>query len=91
MRTTIQRLESQVALINQMLDLPETSYTKTDNGLRANIGNLHISQAYGGVELHQMCTDGGGVTNISQNGHTPKKELDIFLQGMIAALRLSDG
>ena len=90
MRTTIERLENQVRLLNNMLGLPETPYTKADGRYVPNIGNLHISQAHGGVELHQMYNDSGGVSNISQNGHVSKPELDTFLQGMIAALRLTN-
>jgi len=41
----------------------------------AQIGNYHISHAYGGVCLHRMCNDGGGVQTVLMGGHVPKREL----------------
>lgn len=41
----------------------------------AQIGNYHISYAYGGVSLHRMHNDGGGVSLPLGGGHVPKREL----------------
>ena len=89
MRTTRVRLENMVTSINKMLGLPETQYTKKGSEYIPNIGNLHIDGAYGGVGLHQMYNDGGGIEAI-KHGYGTKPEMDIFLQGMVAALRLTN-
>ena len=41
----------------------------------AQIGNYHISHAYGGVSLHRMVNDSGGVSSPLGYGHVPKREL----------------
>lgn len=53
-----------------------TPYSKNADGEHvANIGNYHLSWAYGGVCLHKMHNDGGGVSTPLSSGHVPKKEL----------------
>lgn len=61
--------------INRMTGNPLASYTKTDSGHKANIGNYHIDHAYGGVSLHRMMSEGGAVKDIFRCGHVPKREL----------------
>ena len=43
--------------------------------MKAQIGNYHIDGAYGGVSLHQMVNDGGGIRDVFSCGHVPKREL----------------
>ncbi len=75
-RITDKMLDSLCARINKLTHSPETSYTrKPEGGMRANIGNFHISHAYGGVCLHRMCNEGGGVTAPLGLGHVTKREL----------------
>ena len=38
-------------------------------------GCFHISHAYGGVSLHQMCETGSGIRDVFRCGHVPKREL----------------
>ena len=56
---------------------------------KANIGNYHLSGAYGGVALHQMISDGGDVRSVFGCGHVSKRELysqmQAFLSGIDAA------
>jgi len=74
-RITIKQLESIVEGINRATNSPLEPYTRDENGKwRANIGNFHLSQAYGGVELQRMVTEGGGVSCPAWNGHIPKRE-----------------
>ena len=84
-RITDAMLDRRVDLLNQVLGRPEKPWTKKpDGGMVANIGNLHISGAYGGVSLHEMMNQGGGVNDISQIGYVPKRELYNFINGMLA-------
>lgn len=86
-RVTLSRLEAIVQRINKMLDCPETPYTKIDDGrYRANVGNYHLSQAYGGVALHQMCSDGGGVRDVLNLGHVSKRELEAAMFAFIEGI-----
>ena len=41
----------------------------------ANVGNYHISGAYGGVSLHQMANTSGGIHEVFGCGHVPKRDL----------------
>lgn len=54
-------------------------YGKRKAGFTANIGNHHLSYAYGGVELQRTTSEGGGVTVTSHNGYGTKRELYNFM------------
>jgi len=76
MRITERMLQARVDWLNGLTGNPLKPWAKNDDGkMKANIGNYHISNAYGGVSLHQMCTDGGGVRDVFSCGHIPKREL----------------
>ncbi len=86
-RVTDKDLQNIVDRINRMTDNPLAPYIKGEDGhLHAQVGNFHLSHAYGGVCLHRMCTDGGGVTDVLYCGHVPKRELQslmwTFIKGM---------
>lgn len=87
MRTSIKTLETLCRWINERTGSPLEPYTKdADGNLRANIGNYHLSGAYGGVCLHRMHSDGGGVTTPLVNGHVPKRELELAMRSFLAGL-----
>ena len=88
MRISIKQLEQQVNYLNEITNQPATPWSRVDNRSRANIGNYHLSQAYGGVCLHQMANLGGGVTCPLSQGHIPKRELMDKLQAFIAGIEL---
>ncbi len=71
MRITQKMLEEQVKILNKLTVNDLEPWGK--NG--ANVGNYHISYAYGGVSLHQMMNTSGGVTCPLGSYHRPKKEL----------------
>jgi hypothetical protein len=73
-RITRKMLESRIEYINTVLGTPLTPYTKTDSGFSANIGNLHLSQAYGGYCVHEMHNDAGGVSTPIWAGHIPARD-----------------
>ena len=86
-RITIKDLECIVNRLNRMTASPATPYTRDAQGkFVANIGNYHISQAYGGVCLHRMVNTGGGVSDVLMCGHVPRRELQsamfAYIRGM---------
>lgn len=90
MRTSIKTLEALCKQINILTGSPATPWTRGEDGRnRANVGNYHLSGAYGGVCLHQMNNDGGGVTTPLVSYHVPKKELEIAMRAFIAGLEAS--
>lgn len=87
MRTSIKTLETLCRWINERTGSPLEPYTRDENGnFRANIGNYHLSGAYGGVCLHRMHNDGGGVTTPLVHGHVPKRELELAMRSFLAGL-----
>ena len=84
-RITQKMLEIRVKHLNEITGNPVTSYTRTDSGMKANIGNYHLDFAYGGVALEQMMNEGGGVNDIF-GGHMPKRELFERLIAYIAGI-----
>ena len=86
-RVTTKQLEYLVSEINRVRGMPAAPWTRDATGrLRANIGNYHLSGAYGGVCLHRMATDGGGVTTPLGLGHIPKRELAAQLRAFLLGL-----
>lgn len=75
-RITIKSLERMVNLLNKLTNSPTEPYSPRENGIgvKANIGNYHISQCYGGYSLHRMFND-GGVNDVFRCGHIPAREL----------------
>jgi hypothetical protein len=91
----LENLESVVKYLNKITNSPAEPWYRDDQGkLHANIGNYHLSGAYGGYELHRMCTDGGGINTPLNTGHTSKKELyhaiHQFIYGIEEGLRLAE-
>jgi hypothetical protein len=85
-RITNAQLETMVRRINESTGSPLEPYTKTETGCRANVGNYHLSGAYGGKSLHRMCSEGGGVSDVFGCGHIPARDLynrmRAFLDGL---------
>jgi hypothetical protein len=87
-RITEKQLEALVSWINELTGSPATSYTRNDEGkLSANIGNYHLYHAYGGVNLHRMSNEGGGVNTPLGGGTRTKRELFNQLHAFINGLR----
>jgi len=86
-RITDKMLDNLALRINKATGSPETAYTRQADGrLRANVGNYHVSHAYGGVCLHRMSNECGGVTCPLDQGHAPKRELWGRMQAFLAGL-----
>lgn len=72
--------------INEVKGTPKITWGKDANGKnKANIGNYHIDGAYGGVSLHCIVNEAGGVDEIFGCGHITKRDLwnrmRAFLEG----------
>ena len=90
MRTSIKTLEKLCDWINEATGSPMTPYTQDESGkLRANIGNFHLSHAYGGVSVHRMHNAGGGVTTPIVYGHVSKRECFEALCGFMAGIEFA--
>lgn len=76
-RITVRDLRGLAATMNKEMDRPADPWARDpDTGnFQANIGNFHISGAYGGWALHEMVTEGGGVRDVFGSGHMPAREL----------------
>jgi hypothetical protein len=64
MNVTEKQLQAIVDRINKLTKSPMTSYTKTENGVKANIGNYHLDFVYKGINLARMDNEGGGIQTI---------------------------
>ena len=86
-RITEKQLENLADWLNELTNSPKEPYSRDESGrLRANAGNFHISYAYGGVNVHRMVNEGGGVTCPISHGYKTKRELfnemHAFIRGM---------
>ena len=86
-RITQKDLEMLVARINELTGNPEKPW---NGNCVANIGNYHLSYAYGGVKLHQMVSDGGGVRDVLSTGYTTKRDLFNHLHTFLSGLNLGN-
>jgi hypothetical protein len=82
-RVTVRDLDAIANRLNVMTGSPTEAYT---NG-RANVGNFHISQAYGGYSLHRIDNASGGIREVLRLGHVPARELQTamfaYIYGMM--------
>ena len=87
-RITDRDLEAVCRRINIITDSPLSPYVKDAETGRhvAQIGNYHISHAYGGVCLHRISNESGGITTPLNVGHVPKRELYHMMHAYIAGL-----
>ena len=78
-RITEKHLQAIVDRINRITGSPAAPYIDG----KAQVGNYHLSHAYGGVCLHRMHNDGGGVTSPLSTGHTTNRQLQGLLYAFI--------
>ena len=88
-RVTQKQLENLVQRLNRCAGTPETKYTKTASGYKANPNHYYIQGAYGGWKLEQVANEGGGAHDPIPMGFVSKRccyELvDAFRRGMEVA------
>ena len=85
-RTTRKQLEFLCARINAAQQSPATPYERLDGSLVGQIGNYHLSGAYGGVSLHKTMTTDGGVCDVFGCGHVTKRDLYIRMSAYLAGV-----
>lgn len=85
-RITRAHLDAKVATINSMRGAPAEPYRTVNGKAVANVGNYHISGAYGGYCLHRMCNESGGVSDVFSCGHIPARQLAALMSAYTAGL-----
>ena len=86
-RVTEAQLQAVADRINKITGSPLTPYAVNAEGKHVpQPGNYHISHAYGGVCLHRMYNEGGGVSSPLSTGHIPKRELLALMFAFIEGL-----
>ena len=84
-RTTQKQLEFMCERINSAKKTPAKPYERIDGSLVGQIGNYHLSGAYGGVCLHQTMNEGGGVRDVFSCGHVTKRDLYQMMRAYLVA------
>jgi len=74
-RVTEKQLQAIVNNLNEITKSPKVTYIEKSGKFTAQIGNYHLSYAYGGVSLHRICSIGGGVEDVFRCGHVSKRDL----------------
>lgn len=85
-RISIKDLEMLAMRINEATGSPAKPYVDS----KAQVGNYHISQAYGGVCLHRMHSVGGAVTTPLASYHEPKRALYDRMTSYLAGLECAE-
>ena len=86
-RITDKNLQAMCVRINRLMGAPMKPYIDG----KAQIGNYHLSHAYGGVTLHCMQNESGGVSEPFMTGHVPKRELYNQMYAFIAGIEHGRG
>lgn len=85
-RITRAHLDAKAATINSMMGAPAEPYRTVNGKAVANVGNYHISGAYGDYCLHRMCNESGGVSDVFNCGHIPARQLAALMSAYTAGL-----
>ena len=90
-RITEAMLEARIKYLNKITNSPADPYTFADGRNRANVGNFHLSHAYGGVCVHRIANESGGVNTPIIYGHVTKREcynaLNTYISGIEFAMQ----
>lgn len=91
-RTTKATLEALCDWINEETGNPLKPYQRGEDGkLTAQVGNYHLSLAYGGVCVHRMGNASGGCSAPIWSGHIPKREAEGKLRAFLSGIRAGKG
>ena len=81
-RITERHLQGKIDTINRLLGIdPDAGYNAK--------GLVHLGGAYGGTTVYRYVGESGAVSNVMYGFHT-KREVAMFLDGMIQALYLTN-
>lgn len=81
MRITDKILNSFADSINTKTGNNLATWTKTESGMKANVGNYHLDYYSTFVSLNQITSEGGSVSTICSS--CTKKELYYFMRGFL--------
>lgn len=84
-RITDKQLQAIVDRLNRVTGSPAAPYIDG----KAQIGNFHLSHAYGGVCLHRMYNESGGVSSPLSTGHITKRELAGLMYAFLAGIEFA--
>ncbi len=73
-RIKISDLENRLYDLNESKGFPTEPYSKQGDRYEANKNTFHLSQAYGGYNVHQMVNESGGVREPAGGGYVTKRE-----------------
>lgn len=87
-RITDKHLQRQIDLINKTLNRPIEPWSRdeTTGRSKANVGNFHLSGAYGGVALEETVNESGGVNSVFNCGHVTKRDLYDRMRAYLAGI-----
>lgn len=88
-RITLATLDTLIRRLNVMTGMPQATYLRNHGGderLVAQVGNYHLSAAYGGAALHQIVDAGGATRDVLRTGHTTKKDLYAQIHAYMSGL-----
>ena len=88
---TTKNLQAVIDRINTTTGSPVEQYTRVNGKPVANIGNYHLSSAYGGYALYRMVNASGGITDISDSGYMTKRALYNILHAYLAGYEAAKG
>lgn len=90
-RITDKDLDQLAARLNALTRSPTVPYARDEATGRsvAQVGNFHISHAYGGVCLHRMHNTSGGVSTPLASYHEPKRALYDRMHAFIDGLEFA--
>jgi hypothetical protein len=94
-RITKTDLQNLINRLNIITGSPaDTLVPRADGSYMHNVGNYHVSRAYGRSALHRVVNEAGGCTDVLGAGHIPNRDLyqriDAYMRGMADAKRNSD-
>lgn len=87
-RITKKQLQDRIDLLNEITGNPMTPYDTSSGKLVANVGNFHLSQAYGGYSLNEMSNESGGCYDTFRCGHVPARELYHRINALVEGIAL---
>lgn len=89
-RITDSMLQARIDRLNKLTGSPMAPYIQNANGKwEAQIGNFHLSHAYGGVCVHRMVNESGGCSTPIVYGHVTKRECFDALCAFMAGIEFS--
>lgn len=83
---TKKTIQAQIDRLNIETNNPSTPYVRDGEKFTAQLGNYHLSGAYGGYSLHRMETDGGGISDVFGCGHITKRDLSARISAMMRGI-----